>query len=405
MKILFIAMANSIHTARWIKQISADKTSDRQVIVFPSMAIGEIHSLFENVTIYPGFYSLDSRFSKKSNVDIKGINLRIKFLTRVIFYIIGRYVPDWNKKRLNRLIRKVKPDIIHTLETQTSGYLLADVKREYFKNKLFPLWWHTNWGSDIYLFGRLKDHKDKIREVLSECDYYSCECNRDVELAKKFGFNKVVMPVYPNSGGFDLEHLRGIRIKLQKPSNRKIIMLKGYQGWAGRSLVAIRALSKVKDQLKGYTIVIYTYQGIDVKIAAELLSQDSGIDVTFLPEKTNHDDMLMAHGMARISIGLSISDAISTSVLESMAMGSFPIQSWTSAADEWFANGVGGLLVPPEDPEDVAAAIVKALQNDEMVDKAYEINWRTIEERLDYNTIKDRTLNSYQKIMESKRNL
>ena len=403
MKILFVAMSNSIHTARWTKQLSDNKNEDFNLFLFPSISIGEIHPLFENITIYPSFFSLDIPFSKKCNVNIKGINLRIRLLTRLFYFFIEKYFPEWNQKRLYRLIKRIKPDIIHTLETQSSGYLLAAVKKKYFKNKPFPVWWHTNWGSDIYLFGRLGEHKESIKEVLSECDYYSCECKRDVVLAKQFGFNKTVLPVYPNSGGFDLKHLTKIRETLQKPSARKYIMLKGYQGWAGRSLVALRALSKLKEQLKGYTIIIYTYQGIDVKIAAELLSYETGIDVKFLPEKTSHDEMLQAHGMARISIGLSISDAISTSVLEAMAMGSFPIQSWTSAAGEWFDDGISGLLVPPEDPEDVAKAIERVLIDDNLVDNAYEINWNTVKERLDCNVLKEKTINSYKSIMESKR--
>ena len=220
-----------------------------------------------------------------------------------------------------------------------------------------------------------------------------------MELAKKYGFNKKIFPVYPNAGGFNLEKLIELRIKILTPSERRIIMLKGYQGWVGRALVALRALNIVKDYLKGYSLVIYSCGDISVKIAAELFENESGIEVTIIPSGTPHEKMLKLHGNARISIGLSISDSISTSVLEAMAMGSFPIQSWTSAADEWFTDGESGILVPPEDPDIVAKAIVKALSNDKLVDQAAELNWETVKSRLDFNDLKQKTIESYNRII------
>ena len=139
-----------------------------------------------------------------------------------------------------------------------------------------------------------------------------------------------------------------------------------------------------------------------MEIAAELFAIETGIELEILPENTKHEDILRYHGLARISIGLSISDAISTSVLEAMAMGSFPIQSWTSTAGEWFEDGKSGLLVPPEDPEVVAEALKRALTDDELVDSAYEINWNTVKERLDYDLLKEKTINSYRNIMDNR---
>lgn len=387
-RILFVAMSDSIHTARWINQISDQYWG---IYLFPSHVTNEVHNSIRNVkTLIP--------FIFKSNKNIK-------ILFKIYTKIIKRIKADYYEQCLSRYIKRIKPDIIHTLETQNAAYLLMNVKQKYFKHKTFPIWWHTNWGSDIYLFGRLTDHREKIKEVLENCDYYSCECNRDVELARQYGFKKTVMPVYPNTGGFDLEKIERLRVNHQKPSDRKIIMLKGYQGWAGRALVALRALTLAKNHLSGYKLIIYSNpDGIDVKIAAEIFSNEAGVGVSILPATTSHDEIMEYHGLARISIGLSISDAISTSVLEAMAMGSFPVQSWTSAANEWIKDGVTGLLVPPEDPQEVAEAIHKALTDDELIDEACEKNWDTVKSRLDYKELKNKTIASYKKIMEDNKN-
>lgn len=63
----------------------------------------------------------------------------------------------------------------------------------------------TNWGSDIYLFGNLKKHKNHIREVLKNCDFYTCECDRDVKLGREFGFKGKIFKLESNAGGFNLE--------------------------------------------------------------------------------------------------------------------------------------------------------------------------------------------------------
>jgi glycosyltransferase involved in cell wall biosynthesis len=108
--------------------------------------------------------------------------------------------------------------------------------------------------------------------------------------------------------------------------------------------------------------------------------------------------MLRLYGQARVYLGLSISDAISTSLLESMVMGTFPIQSNTSSADEWIVDGKTGFIVPPEDPEQIAQAIRRAVMEDELVDNAAYINARTARERLDISIVKPQVIAMYQQI-------
>src|SRR6185436_10223463 len=100
------------------------------------------------------------------------------------------------------IIRWLQPDAVHSLEIQHAGYITLDAKN--ILSKKFPIWIVTNWGSDIYLFERLAEHKTKIEAVLVNCDYYSCECQRDVKLARDLGFKKKTLPVFPNTGGIEL---------------------------------------------------------------------------------------------------------------------------------------------------------------------------------------------------------
>ena len=386
MRLLLVAMSESIHTARWIAQI-ADQGWD--VHLFPCVDYGVIHPEIRNVTVYHSFYD---REETNKSVKFKGCQLYYKALAILAKQILNKFFFQYRVVQLQRLIKKLKPDIIHSLEFQHSAYLTLKAKKNFRKS--FPSWIVTNWGSDIYLFGRLKKHKPKIQAVLKESDYYSCECSRDVDLAKAYGFTGKVLPVFPNTGGFDQRTISSLK-QLSKVSNRRLIMLKGYQSWAGRALTGLRALERCADILTGYRVAIYSANTEDINIAAELFHDSTGVPVKIIPKNTPHDEILRFHGQARISIGLSISDSVSTSFLEAIVMGSFPIQSWTSCANEWIDDGRTGILVHPEDPEAVEAAIRLALSDDALVNQAAEENSQTCRERLDYDFLKSKTIELY----------
>lgn len=382
-------MPDSIHTARWLAQI-ADQ--GWEIHLFPSVDYGLTHPEMKNIIVHHSFYGRHRNNHK--SVKSCGIPLFNSDLVFLATSFIQEYIPNYRKNQLVRLINKIKPDIIHSLEIQHAGYLTLEA-RKLTKGK-FPPWIVTNWGSDIYLFGRLSDHEPKIRDVLTTCDYYSSECQRDVQLAKNYGLKGKVLPVFPNTGGFDKEQVSN----LCQPgliSKRRVIMLKGYQGWAGRALVGLRALERCADLLNGYEIAIYSASS-EVIIAAELFTKSTGIHTKIIPAGTSHGDILKWHGKARISIGLSISDAISTSMLEAIVMGSFPIQSNTSCAYELIVDGKTGILVHPDDPEKVESAIRRALTDDLLVDQASGLNFQLIMEKFDQSILKPKVIEMYQKI-------
>lgn len=394
MRILLIAMTDSVHTARWVSQI-ADQGWD--IHLFPSIDSGILHPELRGVTAHVPLYG---KRPDDRSLRIKGITVVSDFIANGLSLAVSKadFYREHKVKRLVNVIGKVKPDIVHALEMQNAGYLALEAKKR-FSGKFPPLI-TTNWGSDIYLFGRLPEHKERIKDLLGMSDYYSCECRRDVGLAEKFGYKGVVLPVFPNAGGFDLEKASSLR-RPGPVSERRLIMLKGYQHWAGRALVGLRALERCADILKGYSIAIYSFSQ-DTEIAAALFQESTGIPVKIVSKNTPHHDILRLHGEARISIGLSISDGISTSFLEALVMGSFPVQSWTACADEWIRDGETGLLVPPEDPDIIEKALRRALTDDDLVNMAAEKNWKTALERLDHSILKPKAVEFYNKVAEER---
>lgn len=393
MRILFIAMSNSIHTARWINQL---RDQNWDIHLFPSIDVGVAHPDLRDITVHYPVYAKQSGLD--GSVRCRGFPVFSKRGVYVGRYIMRKFLPDYYTVQLKRTIEKLKPDIVHSMEIQHAGYLTLEAKKMF--KRQFPPWIVSNWGSDIYLFGRLSEHEPKIRDVLSECNYYFCEDRRDVLLAHSFGFKGEVLGIIPATGGLNLEEIS----KLRQPgpvSERRIIMLKGHQGIFGRALTGLRALERCAGLLKDYQIVIYSGGAEDVKIAAELFTKSTGIPTRIISHQVPHKEMLKLHGQARISIGLSISDGLSPSLLEAMAMGSFPIQSNTGCTDEWIEDGKTGILVHPNDPEDVEMACRRALTDDALVNQASYRNAQLVVERLDQSIIKPQVVKMYQKVYKN----
>lgn len=378
-------MSDSIHTARWLSQFD-DQGWD--IHLFPSIDCGVTHPDMKHVTVWHSFFGRQRCEGSVKNRGVQVVSAHAAFVAR---QLAERLFPQRRVSQLQRLIRMINPDVIHSMETQAAGYLVAEARKKTKEN--FPCWMHTLWGSDLYLYGEVPEHRDKIAGVLAACDQLLCECRRDEKHARQLGFRGDVTSLPSAAGGFDPDRCEALQSGTE-PSERKNIMLKGYQGWAGRAMIALQALEQSADILHGYTVTVFS-AATEVISAAERFARKTGIQLTIVPNGTPHEEMLRLHGRSRISIGLSISDGLPSSLLEAMVMGSFPIQSWTACADEWISDKETGLLVPPEDAAAVEKALRRALTDDTLVNAAAEKNADCVKSRLDRSSLKKNVIEMY----------
>ncbi len=213
---------------------------------------------------------------------------------------MSRTWPVWTSSawRLARLIKSLRPDIIHAHEMQHAGYVIVDALR-YLDGKL-PPWIMTNWGSDISYFGRSEKHRPLIRGVLANCDYYTCECERDVRLAREFGFGgEVLRPVMPNPGGFQFDRLDQLRTPGPSAA-RRLILLKGYQGMFGRALTGLVAIEMCKDLLRDYEILVCSAHPQEVADSVEMLASATGLNIKVFPKTDDYDSMMRLRGRAHL---------------------------------------------------------------------------------------------------------
>lgn len=379
-KVLFVCFPYSVHAAGWVGLL-ADSGWD--VHVFPSQTNNALTEAFAAVT----FWSVPGLPLSKLPPRLKLASLDESVSTVRNENELADY--------LAKVIDREGFDFVHTLEFQHAGYLMLEALKRLKGSK--PKWIATNYGADIMLFGKQPEHEAKIREVLAGCDYYHSECNRDVALARNLGFKGRLLLVAPSCGGMDLAEASLLR-QPGRTSERKVIAIKGYQHFAGRGLTALKAIELCRGDFSGYQLKIFA-PFPEVRAEAERLNETRGLPIVCLPDWLPREEILKLHGSARMSIAISVADGISTSLLEAMAMGSFPIQTSTACASEWIEDGKGGFIVEPDNPEMIADRIERVLHDDTLVDKAAKINMQRLKEHCDVTLIRDQVREAYRKVL------
>ena len=345
--ILIIGMADSVHVARWLSQF-VDQPID--FTLFPSSPHRKIHPMLKKLVT-----------SKSQQMTVAIMPSSMRWLALPLSALDIPFRNFFRSHLLRRIIENNSYDLIHVLELQHAGYLLLDTKLTATLPKVFI----TNWGSDIYWFEQFPQHKTRIIQLLQIASYYSAECQRDIEIVRRLGYTGITMPVIPNSGGIDLDELPKNSLP---PSQRKKIMIKGYTGFVGQALVAIKACELAAEQLRGYEVVIYS-ASIKSRIRALKLRHIHKVQVTILKKRTPHSEMLQRFSEARIYIGISLSDGISTSLLEAMATGCYPIQTNTSCANEWQSD-INSIRIVPLEAQSIARELIDVLDSDQIIDEA-----------------------------------
>ncbi|MCO5185325.1 MAG: glycosyltransferase [Anaerolineae bacterium] len=385
MKILFVAGVASIHVVRWIAQLACTHWDVH--IVDPGNS--RINSEMCNGKLYTGW--------RKAYVP-SGVNVRYRWpflrgrhlMQRHFPRIWGQIVPD-GPKRIKQVLDSVRPDLVHSLSLPFAAYPVLESIDRY--GSLDIPWICSVWGSDLYRHGFEDTHRTKIQRVLKESDYLFTECKRDIVLSQRLGHTGQHLGVVPGGGGFPVSMLR--KLVTEVPSHRKIIAIKGYQHPAGRALTALKAIELCASHLSGYEIVVHSSQSI-VDETVERLSERLTLPIRVFP-RTKQLKLVELFAKSRISLGVSMSDGIPNTMLESMIVGAFPIQTNPGGVTaELVDDNVNGILVPHDDPEAIAEALIEAVENDALVDDAAQVNYDLMLRLVDESVIRPKVLASYQ---------
>jgi hypothetical protein len=379
-KVLVVGMFDSIHFARWINQFK--EINSIEILLFPSKKFRILNTELKKVVSDSKNIKIANKKDFLPCFTIGYIDfLKFEFLKnfKYRFSLISR------SKSLNKVILENRPEIIHAIEIQGAGYLVMNALGQIkFKCKTIL----TNYGSDIFYFSKKKEHLAEIKKCLNFFQFYSAECQRDYEIALSCGFTGKFMPIVPNAGGILQQELD---FPVISASKRTKIAVKAYGGEFGLGETALEICERIL--LKNYPNEFYFYSVTDDLLPKVLKLKEcfpSQIYFSTVSKKLPYDEMIELFRESRCYLGMSKSDGISTSFLEALSFGAYPIQTDTSCASEWIDIGAVGSIVSINDLSMVETELERAIFNDKLVDDAQSKNFQIATKFLNYDFIKKR---------------
>lgn len=378
MKILIVSMP-SIHVLRWIKNL---ENTNHELYWFDVLGRGKLKTN-ESIEQF-------TNWQKRKIPYIKGEYFLSKKVPG-IFNRLEKFVKVTPSEALHEIITKIQPDILHSFEMQSCSYPLLSTMKKFPKLK----WIYSCWGSDLYFYQNSKFHKNLIVKTLNRVNYLQTDNYRDFHLAKKLGFQGGFAGVIPGGGGYDLKSNSKY---FKAPSDRKIILVKGYQHKFGRALVILKALKDIQEDLNDYEIVVL---GAHREIFDFLNNHQLPFKALGRHSLSN-EEVIKLMGESVIYIGNSISDGIPNSLLESIMMGAFPIQSNPgSVSEEVIEDGINGFLIKnPYNVTEIASLVLNAIKNKDMLTKASTINQNLAKEKIDFRINQKKILQLYELVRE-----
>lgn len=380
MKIVFISIP-SIHALRWINQLNNTDYDIHWIVIGKYFLPNDI--VQNNLsTYYINPFSKKSYFSRVVNnlhkIFNKDVHLRLE------------------KKKIKKLFKKIKPDLVHSFELQTVGYVILD---EMLKNKVF--WIYSIWGSDLYFYRNHDSYLPAIHKTLGRVNYLMADCHRDISIAKELGYTGV-SSVFPGGGGFEINN------DPNKPiSSRTKIAIKGYQHKFGMAMSVVNALIYISNSdeklfklLTKYQLVFYACHNEVLKSYDSL--KDSGYNIIMYSKSNplNRNELLELFNNSIMSIGNSISDGIPNTMLESMMKGAIIIQSNPGGAtSEVIEDNLNGFLIrDPYCPIKIANVINNAFLSYDQFQSISDQNRQLILGHFDREAITDQVISIYNDI-------
>jgi len=378
MNILIVGDLFSIQTAFWVRPLVLNGWNVH--IYDPRNGI--INSELKGVIIHTGW---KKRCSNPENKVFSRYPLHTgryfieKHMPKIWKTIVG--IPE---KNIYKIVKKHNINILHSLGMWSYSEAVLHTIKKYNNLQYIP-WIYSSKGSDIYYWQQYSGNIDTIKEILCRVHYFMANHKRDYDLAIKYGFRGKLLGYFQGMGGYDVSYMHAM-IEQNIVSKRKGIAIKGLDHYAGRASIALKAIRELKNYLINYDIYIYQAQKHIQQMALEM-KRELGLNI-YVIQRTGPETIWRTFAKCKLSIGISVSDGVPNSMLESKIMGALPIQSIVGGTiEDWIEDGVNGIIIRNNTEDEIKMAIKKAIEEDVFVDKAARINMEIIAKRIDCNVV------------------
>ncbi len=401
MRILIVADGRSPITRRWLQGLVALRHEVALVSTFPCQPPENI-SEFQVIPV--AFAGLSgSQVSNRTGGANSGSTLkqtvsRARSLFLRFRYQLGPLTLAWYGPRFARLVEQWQPDLVHALRIPFEGMLAA------YTPANIPLAVSV-WGNDLTLHARGSRAMERAtRRTLQRANGLAADAGRDIRLGRQWGFapEKAVLTV-PGNGGVDLMEISRaasnaeIPFALPPADGPWVINPRGFRPGSVNNDVFFQSIPLILDRNPGIHFLCAAMAGqseaeqwLDrLKIRGQVTL------LPFLPQEA----LWRLFSLSQVSVSISAHDGTPNSLLEAMACGCFPVVGDIESLREWITPGINGLLVEPSKAPGLAEAVLLAVDNPALRDRAALRNQEILHSRAEVNLVRSQIQVFYQRLV------
>ena len=387
MRLLFVVDARSPIAINWIRYFIENGYETHVISSYscePELSVAS----FNHVPVaFSNLARRESSAYRKSSKNQSVLKVKIKTNLR---QWLGPLTVRGATERIRSITDQIQPDLMHAMRIPYEG--MAAALGDSQVPSLISVW-----GNDFTLHAQSNPLiKSATRKTLGRVDALHADCCRDIRLAYEFGFSKDKPTlVVPGGGGVQLD----LFFPSEMETNEKIYVInpRGYRAYVDNNAF-IKAAKIVCDKHPDIDFLLPAMDGIN---EVENWIQDLQLEkrVTLLP-KQSRLNMAGLFKKSDIFVSPSLHDGTPNTLLEALACGCFPIAGDIESIREWIVDGINGFLVDPTDQNQIAEAILKAVDDKGILKSAQEKNLQIIQERADYKKMMPRVEAFYKKLVE-----
>lgn len=254
-----------------------------------------------------------------------------------------------------RVIRKIKPDVIHAGPVQSAGFLAA-------LSGFRPLV-TMSWGSDLLMDAdRSAWMRWVTRYTLARSTVLAGDCRAVQDKAAAFGFPPERVVLFP--WGVDLQRFQpgraaDLRARLGWQDAFVVLSLRTWEPLYGVD-VLVRGFARAARQRPQLRLLLLG-GGSQAGLLRSILQQQGVLEQVYFGGQINGDELPVYYQAADVYVSASHSDGSSVSLMEALASGLPALVSDIPGNREWITTGQDGWLFPDGDDQAITAGILRAL--------------------------------------------
>ena len=270
--------------------------------------------------------------------------------------------------KLWRLFRKLRPAIVHSrnlaaLEAQLPAWLAG-----------VPCRIHGEHGRDVYDMDGTSRKYRWIRRLYQPLVHRYVPLSQELEDYLRNQVGVVEAKIHPICNGVDVESFRSL-----EPREREVVLPPGFAGPDNFLVGTVGRLEAIKDQLtlvrafgemcarrpEDNRLRLLLVGDGSLQAEIEALATSEGIrDRVWLAG--SREDVVPLLSAMDVFVLPSLAEGISNTILEAMACGLPVVATRVGGNAELVVDGETGLLVPRADPQAMAEALLRYLDDDSL---------------------------------------